>query len=341
MEEPLWVWIVTVSAFFAVYTAEFIYAKKNPHVVKFREAAIWVVVYISAAILFGIGIWLVKGQASGVEFFAGWITEYSLSVDNLFVFVIILSAFAVPAIYQQEVLQVGIIGALVLRFLFIIVGATAIAKFSWIFFLFGAFLLYTAYKLASNHGTESDPSQNKVLKLAEKYLPVTPKYHEGAFRVKIDGKKYFTPLFVVMIAIFTTDILFALDSIPAIFGLTEDPYIVFTANAFALMGLRQMYFMLDGLLDRLIYLSYGLSVILGFIGIKLILHAAHENGFESAPEITTPISLAVIIGVLAITVFASLRQTKLHPELAHKPGQKAAGSAIADIKRDHPDVEQA
>ena len=341
MEEPLWVWIVTVSAFFAVYTAEFIYAKKHPHVVKFREAAIWVVVYISAAILFGIGIWFVKGQASGVEFFAGWITEYSLSVDNLFVFVIILSAFAVPAIYQQEVLQVGIIGALVLRFLFIIVGAAAIAKFSWIFFLFGAFLLYTAYKLASNHGTESDPSQNKVLKLAEKYLPDTPKYHEGAFRVKIDGKKYFTPLFVVMIAIFTTDILFALDSIPAIFGLTEDPYIVFTANAFALMGLRQMYFMLDGLLDRLIYLSYGLSVILGFIGIKLILHAAHENGFKSAPEITTPISLAVIIGVLAITVFASLRQTKLHPELAHKPGQKAAGSAIADIKRDHPDVEQA
>jgi tellurite resistance protein TerC len=259
----------------------------------------------------------------------------------LFVFVIILSAFAVPAVYQQEVLQVGIIGALVLRFLFIIVGAAAIAKFSWIFFVFGAFLLYTAYKLASNHGTESDPSQNKVLKLAEKYLPVTPKYHEGAFRVKIDGKKYFTPLFIVMIAIFTTDILFALDSIPAIFGLTDDPYIVFTANAFALMGLRQMYFMLDGLLDRLIYLSYGLSVILGFIGIKLILHAAHENGFKSAPEISTPFSLAVIVGVLAITVVASLRQTKLHPELAHKPGQQAAGSAIADIKRDHPGVEEA
>ncbi len=228
-----------------------------------------------------------------------------------------------------------------LRFLFIIIGAAAIAKFSWIFFIFGAFLLYTAYKLASNHGTESDPSQNKVLKLAEKYLPVTPIYHEGAFRVKIDGKKYFTPLFIVMIAIFTTDILFALDSIPAIFGLTDDPYIVFTANAFALMGLRQMYFMLDGLLDRLIYLSYGLSVILGFIGVKLILHAAHENGFKSAPEISTPVSLVVIVTVLAITVFASLRQTKLHPELAHKPGQKAAGSAIADIKREHPDVEQA
>ena len=341
MEEPLWVWVVTVLAFFAVYTAEFIYAKRHPHVVKFREAAKWVIVYISAAILFGIGIWIIKGHDAGIEFFAGWITEYSLSVDNLFVFVIILSAFAVPAVYQQEVLQVGIIGALVLRFLFIIVGAAAIAKFSWIFFIFGAFLLYTAYKLASNHGTESDPSQNKILKLAEKYLPVTPKYHEGAFRVKIDGKKYFTPLFIVMIAIFTTDILFALDSIPAIFGLTDDPYIVFTANAFALMGLRQMYFMLDGLLDRLIYLSYGLSVILGFIGVKLILHAAHENGFKSAPEITTPISLAVIVGVLAITVFASLRQTKLHPELAHKPGQQASGTAIADIKRDHPGVEEA
>ncbi len=341
MEEPLWVWVVTVLAFFTVYTAEFIYAKRHPHVVQFREAAKWVIVYIAAAVLFGIGIWVIKGPESGIEFFAGWITEYSLSVDNLFVFVIILSAFAVPAIYQQEVLQVGIIGALVLRFLFIIIGAAAIAKFSWIFFIFGAFLLYTAYKLASNHGTESDPSQNKVLKLAEKYLPVTPIYHEGGFRVKIDGKKYFTPLFIVMIAIFTTDILFALDSIPAIFGLTDDPYIVFTANAFALMGLRQMYFMLDGLLDRLIYLSYGLSVILGFIGVKLILHAAHENGFKSAPEISTPVSLVVIVTVLAITVFASLRQTKLHPELAHKPGQKAAGSAIADIKREHPDVEQA
>jgi tellurite resistance protein TerC len=341
-QEPLWVWIATVLAFLAVYTGEFIYAKRHPHVVQFREAAKWVAVYIGAAILFGIGMWRIKGQDAGFEFFAGWITEYSLSVDNLFVFVIILSAFAVPAIYQQEVLQVGIIGALVLRFLFIIVGAAAIARFSWVFFIFGAFLLYTAYKLATNHGTESDnPSQNTVLKLAEKYLPVTPKYHEGLFMVKIDGKKYFTPLFIVMIAIFTTDILFALDSIPAIFGLTDDAYIVFTANAFALMGLRQMYFMLDGLLDRLIYLSYGLSVILGFIGMKLIFHAAHENGFESAPEISTPFSLAVIVGVLALTILASLRQTKLHPELAHKPGQHASGSAIADIKRDHPGVEEA
>ncbi len=340
-QEPLWVWIVTILVFLAVYTGEFIYAKRHPHVVQFREAAKWVVVYISAAILFGVGMWRIKGQDAGFEFFAGWITEYSLSVDNLFVFVIILSAFAVPAIYQQEVLQVGIIGALVLRFLFIIVGAAAIARFSWVFFIFGAFLLYTAYKLASNHGTERDPSQNKVLRLAEKYLPVTPKYHEGLFIVKIEGKKYFTPLFIVMIAIFTTDILFALDSIPAIFGLTDDAYIVFTANAFALMGLRQMYFMLDGLLDRLIYLSYGLSVILGFIGIKLIFHAAHENGFESAPEISTPFSLAVIVGVLGLTIFASLRQTKLHPELAHKPGQQASGSAIADIKRDHPGVEEA
>jgi tellurite resistance protein TerC len=339
LEEPLWVWIVTVSAFLFVYTAEFIYAKRHPHVVKFREAAQWVTVYLIAAVLFGIGLWNIKGRDAGFEFFAGWITEYSLSVDNLFVFVIILSAFAVPAIYQQEVLQVGIIGALVLRFIFIIIGSAAISRFSWVFFIFGAFLLYTAYKLASNHGVESNPSQNKVLKIAEKYLPVTPKYHDGEFRVKIDGKKFFTPLFIVMIAIFTTDILFAMDSIPAIFGLTDDPYIVFTANAFALMGLRQMYFMLDGLLDRLIYLSYGLSVILGFIGIKLILHAAHENGFKDFPEISTPVSLAVIVTVLGLTIFASLRQTRLHPELAHKPGKEASGSAIADIRRDHPGVE--
>lgn len=339
MEEPLWVWIITILAFLSVYTAEFIYAKKHPHVVKFKEASIWVAIYVLAAIIFGLGLWAIKGHDAGFEFFAGWITEYSLSVDNLFVFVIILSAFAVPAIYQQEVLQIGIIGALILRFLFIIVGAAAIARFSWIFFIFGAFLLYTAYKLTTNEGGESDPTKNKVLLLAEKYLPVTPKYHDGAFRVNINGKKYFTPLFIVMIAIFTTDILFALDSIPAIFGLTQDPYIVFTANAFALMGLRQLYFMLDGLLDRLIYLSYGLSAILGFIGIKLILHAAHENGFKEAPEISTPVSLAVIISILAITVIASLRQTKLHPELAHKPGSDKSGSGLADIKRDHPGVE--
>ena len=339
MEEPLWVWVITILGFLAVYTAEFLYAKKHPHVVKFKEASLWVIVYVFAAILFGLGLWAIKGPNAGFEFFAGWITEYSLSVDNLFVFVIILSAFAVPAIYQQEVLQIGIIGALILRFLFIIVGAAAIARFSWIFFIFGAFLIYTAYKLTSNEGTESDPTKNKILILAEKYLPVTPKYHEGAFRVNINGKKYFTPLFIVMIAIFTTDILFALDSIPAIFGLTQDPYIVFTANAFALMGLRQLYFMLDGLLDRLIYLSYGLAAILGFIGVKLILHAAHENGFKTAPEISTPISLAVIISILTITVIASLRQTKLHPELAHRPGSDNSGSAIADIKRDHPGVE--
>jgi len=339
MEEPLWVWAITIAVFLTVYIAEFIYAKKHPHVVKFKEASIWVSIYILAAVLFGAGVWIIKGHDSGVEFFAGWITEYSLSIDNLFVFVIILSAFAVPAIYQQEVLQIGIIGALVLRFFFIIIGAAAVNRFSWVFFVFGAFLIYTSYKLASSHGTESDPTQNKVLKIAEKYLPVTSVYHEGSFRVKIDGKKYFTPLFIVMISIFTTDILFALDSIPAIFGLTDDPYIVFTANAFALLGLRQLYFMLDGLLDRLIYLSYGLAIVLGFIGVKLILHAAHENGFENAPDISTPVSLAVILVVMSVTVIASLRQTKLHPELAHRPGEGVSGSAIRDIKRDHPGVE--
>jgi tellurite resistance protein TerC len=314
------VWGITLFVVFLVYLVDFIHAKRNPHIVTIREATSWVVVYVSAALIFGGGMWYFRGAQAGQEFIAGWITEYSLSVDNLFVFVIILSAFSVPKMYQQTVLQIGILGALILRLMFILVGAALIARFSWIFFIFGAFLVYTAIKLVKHNGVEFDPANSKVLKLAEKIIPITPQFHEGKFRVKIANKYFYTPMFIVMIAIFSTDIVFALDSIPAIFGLTSDPYIVFTANAFALMGLRQLYFLLDGLLAKLIYLGYGLAIILGFIGIKMLLHAAHENGFPQVFEIPISLSLIVIVSTITITVIVSLIQAKRHPELVHKPG---------------------
>lgn len=320
MGVSLTTWVITLIVVFGVYAWDFIHAKRNPHVVTMKEAAIWATVYIVGAFLFGIGMWFVRGPQAGQEFIAGFITEKSLSVDNLFVFVIILSAFSVPRIHQKTVLQIGIIGALILRFIFIVIGAALIMRFSWMFFIFGAFLVYTAFKLMKHNGVEFDPAKSRVLKWAEKLLPITPKFHDGKFRVKIAGKYFYTPMFIVMIAILSTDIVFALDSIPAIFGLTQDPYIVFTANAFALMGLRQLYFLLDGLLARLIYLGYGLAIILGFIGVKMLLHAAHENGFPQAPEIPISISLLVIVATITITVILSLVQAKRHPELVKTPG---------------------
>jgi tellurite resistance protein TerC len=316
------IWGITLLVVTLVYLVDFIHAKRNPHVVTIKEATTWVLVYVSAALIFGAGMWVLRGPQAGQEFIAGWITEYSLSVDNLFVFVIILSAFSVPKIYQQTVLQIGIFGALILRFFFILIGAALIARFSWIFFIFGAFLVYTAIKLIKHNGVEFDPANSKVLKLAERIIPLTPQFHEGKFRVKIAKKYFYTPMFIVMIAIFSTDIVFALDSIPAIFGLTSDPYIVFTANAFALMGLRQLYFLLDGLLAKLIYLGYGLAIILGFIGIKMLLHAAHENGFEQVTEIPISLSLIVIVSTITLTVIISLIQAKRHPELVSKLGSK-------------------
>lgn len=316
------VWGITLVVVVSIYLIDFIHAKQNPHVVTMKEASTWVSIYVTAALLFGAGMWIWRGPQAGQEFIAGWITEYSLSIDNLFVFVIILSAFSVPKIYQQTVLQIGIFGALVLRFFFILIGAALIAQFSWIFFIFGGFLLYTAIKLIKHNGVEFDPRNSKVLKYAEKLIPITPEFHEGKFRVKLAGKYFYTPMFIVMIAIFSTDIIFALDSIPAIFGLTKDPYIVFTANAFALMGLRQLYFLLDGLLARLIYLGYGLAIILGFIGVKMLLHAAHENGFAQAPIIPISISLIVIVVTITFTVIISLIQAKRHPELIKNPGKQ-------------------
>ncbi len=314
LDVPFYVWALTIGAFVLVLGIDVaIAARKGPHVIAVREATRWIVFYVGLAIAFGIGLTVVAGGQSGGEFFAGYLTEYSLSVDNLFVFVIIMASFAVPQEHQHKVLLFGIVLALILRGAFIAIGAAAISAFIEVFFLFGAFLIYTAYSLAKHRNDEPEVGNNPLLKLMERVLPTTREYDGAKVVTRIDGKRVATPLLLVMIAIGTTDILFALDSIPAIFGLTKEPYIVFTANAFALLGLRQLYFLLDGLLDRLVYLSIGLAVILGFIGIKLILEAAHETISKSFPEISIPVSLGFIISVLIITTVASLVKTKNDP----------------------------
>lgn len=308
-------WALTILGLSALIAVDFFIGRK-PHDVSTKEAGIWTIVWIALAALFGIGL-LVAGesQASG-EFFAGFITEKSLSVDNLFVFVLIMAKFSVPSHLQQRVLLIGVLIALVLRAVFIAAGAAVIANFSWVFYIFGAFLIYTAWKLIQEARADEDEEEfeeNRLLKNIERRFGVADRYHGTKLFIRNNGKRVLTPLMVVMLAIGTTDVLFALDSIPAIFGLTQDPYIVFTANAFALMGLRQLYFLIGGLLKKLVHLSYGLSVILGFIGVKLVLHALHESGVH-VPEISIPVSLGVICGVLVITTITSLIANKKQAE---------------------------
>ncbi|GAA2138682.1 TerC family protein [Streptomyces synnematoformans] len=329
MDVSLTLWVLTIVGLCALIGTDFFVGRK-PHEVSLREAGTWTVIWIILAGLFGIGLWIWGGgQASG-EFFAGYVTEKSLSVDNLFVFVLIMGKFAVPPQYQARVLMVGVLIALVMRAAFIAAGAALIASFSWVFYIFGAFLIYTAWKLieeARNEEEEGEWEENRLLKAVERRFAATDTYHGTKLVITENGKRLITPMLVVMLAIGTTDLLFALDSIPAIFGLTQDPYIVFTANAFALMGLRQLYFLIGGLLKKLVHLSYGLSVILGFIGVKLVLHALHESGVH-VPEISTAVSLSVIGGVLVITTITSLRasrridaEEKEHPaEAARRPG---------------------
>lgn len=304
-------WALTILGLSALIAVDFFIGRK-PHDVSTKEAGIWTIIWIALAALFGLGL-LVSGesQASG-EFFAGFITEKSLSVDNLFVFVLIMAKFSVPSHLQQRVLLFGVLIALVLRAIFIAAGAAVIANFSWVFYIFGAFLIFTAWKLiqeARADEEEEEFEENRLLKTIERRFGVADRYHGTKLFIRNNGKRVLTPLMVVMLAIGTTDVLFALDSIPAIFGLTQDPYIVFTANAFALMGLRQLYFLIGGLLKKLVHLSYGLSVILGFIGVKLVLHALHESGVH-VPEISIPVSLGVICGVLVITTITSLLANK-------------------------------
>ncbi|MFF8963406.1 TerC family protein [Streptomyces globisporus] len=325
------VWALTIFGLSALIAVDFFIGRK-PHDVSTKEAGIWTIVWIALAILFGLGLMVVgESQASG-EFFAGFITEKSLSVDNLFVFVLIMAKFSVPSHLQQRVLLIGVLIALVLRAIFIAAGAAVIANFSWVFYIFGAFLIYTAWKLiqeARAGEEEEEFEENRLLKKIEQRFGVDDKYHGTKLFIQKNGKRIMTPLMVVMLAIGMTDVLFALDSIPAIFGLTQDPYIVFTANAFALMGLRQLYFLIGGLLKKLVHLSYGLSVILGFIGVKLVLHALHENGVHT-PEISIPFSLSVICGVLVITTITSLIASKKQAAAEAEEAAKAEVAAKAE-----------
>jgi TerC family integral membrane protein len=311
-------WIITLAVTIAVLLFDVVVIGRRPHEPTTRETATYLSIYIGMAVAFGVWVWYFHGSQFGLEFFAGWLTEYSLSVDNLFIFLIIMASFKVPRIYQQQALLVGIILALIFRGIFIALGAVAINEFSWVFYIFGAFLVYTAINLVRDTDHDDD-GDNGVVRFARKHLRTTDQWDGLKLWVHENGKRLMTPMFLVIVALGTTDLLFALDSIPAIYGLTQEPYLVFTANVFALMGLRQLYFLLGDLLKRLVYLSQGLAFILAFIGVKLVLHALHENelpfinGGEPVhvPEIPTLASLGVIIVTLAITTAASLYKTRV------------------------------
>nr|WP_211177785.1 TerC/Alx family metal homeostasis membrane protein [Pseudonocardia acidicola] len=321
-------WAVTIGVIVGLLALDLTLAAVRPHRVGFKEAVAWSVFYILVAIVFGVVFTMIAGGEFGTEYFAGYIVEKSLSVDNLFVFVIIMTTFAVPEKHQHKVLTFGIILALIMRAIFIVVGATLLSLFSFMFLIFGLLLVFTAVQLFRHRDEDPDPD-NAVVRVSRRVLPVTEDFVEGKLVTKVDGKRMVTPLLIVLIAIGSADLLFALDSIPAVFGVTAEPYIVLTANAFALLGLRALYFLVKGLLDRLVYLSAGLALILAFIGVKLILHWAHEDISTSVPEISTPISLGVIVVVLAVVTVASLAKTRKDPEAkAH------AGSLRARTKRD-------
>jgi tellurite resistance protein TerC len=325
-------WLATIGFILVLFAVDLGQALLKPHEVEFREAALASVFYIAVAIGFGVVFGFVAGWEWGTEYFAGYILEKSLSVDNLFVFVVIMTTFAVPKQYQQRVLIIGIFLALILRVIFILLGSALLETFSFMFLLFGLLLIFTAIQLFRHRDQDPSMEDNAVVAIARKRLPMTDEYGEGRFTTMIDGKRLFTPLFLVLIAIGTTDVLFALDSIPAIFGVTEEVYIVFAANAFALLGLRALFFLVTGLLDRLVYLSIGLSVILGYIGVKLILHWGHKVN-DSVPEISTGQSLVVIAVVLTVTTVASIIKVRRDPEArahagslrGHKPEDPDAG----------------
>ncbi len=318
------VWWLTIGITSAVLLVDVVVIGRRPHEPSRKEVSVALSVFLGMAVAFGIGVWVLAGHQAGTEFFAGWLTEYSLSVDNLFIFLIIMNKFAVPKKLQQSALLVGIVLALIMRGIFIAVGAAAINNFSWVFYLFGLFLIYTAVKLAKEGVEDEDEEdqfeENRLIRFVERRFPATSEWNGTKLFAVENGSRVITPMFIVIVALGTTDLLFALDSIPAIYGLTNEPYLVLTANIFALMGLRQLYFLIGGLLERLIYLSYGLAVLLGFIGVKLILHAMHENelpflnGGEHiswAPDIPIWLSLVVIVGILVVTTVLSLVKSKM------------------------------
>ena len=327
MEVSTLEWAITIGVTVAVLLFDVVVIARNPHEPTLRECWIALSVYISAAVVFGVWVLFFHGHDFGVQFFAGWLTEYSLSIDNLFVFIILMAALKVPRKYQQEALMVGIILALIFRAIFIALGYQLIENFSFVFYIFGAFLVYTAYSLVKSYRShdEEHPEDNAVVKFAQSHLKVGDEYRGLKLWYQENGARVVSPMLIVVVALGTTDILFALDSIPAIFGITQEPYLVFTANVFALMGLRQLYFLLGGLLKRLVYLSLGLSFILAFIGVKLVLHALHENelGFinggehVAVPEISALVSLGVIIVTLIVTAVLSLAKDKRDREDAN------------------------
>jgi len=321
MNVPTWVWLATIGGLIALLAVDLLLVDHKPHAVSITEATRWVVFYVLCAVVFGLGIWYFAGDDFAVQYFAGYITEYSLSVDNLFIFVIIMSRFRVPIIHQHRVLLVGIALALVMRGLFIAAGAVLISRFSWVFYLFGMLLIYLGWQQIRHKDKHENEGyrENIALRALRKLVPVTNEYHGSKLTIKQQGKRWITPMVVVMLAIGTTDLIFALDSIPAIFGLTKEPYLVFAANVFALMGLRQLYFLIGGLLDKIMYLSIGLGAILGFIGVKLILEALHDNRLpflnggqplSAVPTVGIELSLSVIVGVLLVTTVASLLKVR-------------------------------
>jgi tellurite resistance protein TerC len=327
-------WGLTIALVVVLLAIDLAVAAARPHKVGFREAVLWSVFYIAVAVAFGVVLWMTAGSQFGTEFFAGYIVEKSLSVDNLFVFVIIMSTFAVPEEHQHKVLTFGIVLALVMRGIFIALGATLLNYFSFMFLLFGLLLLYTAVQLFRHRDEDPDVEDNGLVKVARRLLPVTDEYDGGKLLTRVGARRMVTPLLIVLIAIGGIDLLFALDSIPAVFGVTREAYIVFAANAFALLGLRALFFLVKGLLDRLVYLSTGLAIILAFIGVKLILHWLHVDIAPSVPEIPTPLSLGVIVGVLLVVTVASLVKTRRDPTATAHAGSLRATRPREQAERD-------
>jgi len=331
-------WAITIAGIIGLLFFDFFSHVRTPHEPTIKESAIWSGVYIGIAILFGVGVGVFSNWTYGGEYFAGWITEKALSVDNLFVFLIIMTSFAVPRIYQQKVLLVGIAIALLSRGLFIAAGVVIIENFSWVFYLFGILLFWLAYSQVRGGHDDKDEADSKLIRTLRRIIPTSKDYDGQKLTTKVDGKRLFTPLFLVMVAIGLTDVLFALDSIPAIFGLTQEAYIVFTANAFSLLGLRQLYFLISGLLERLVYLAQGLAVILAFIGVKLLFHALHVNEvpfinggepIEWIPEIPIWFSLGFILLTIAVATVLSLAKTRRDARTA-AAGDRAGVTSTTD-----------
>jgi len=335
------VWTLTLIAIAGLVAFDFYFHVRRTHIPSLREAAIWSSIYVGVAVLFGLGVLIFGGRDPGAEYFAGWITEYALSIDNLFVFLVLLGSFKVPRADQQKVLLFGIVFSLIARTGFIFLGAALINSFAWVFYLFGLILLITAGNLLKGEGEEERSADNVIIRLARRFLRTSDTYDGDKLFTVQNGKRVMTPMLLVMVAIGGTDLLFALDSIPAIFGLTQNVYLVFTAVAFSLLGLRQLYFLLEGLLDRLIFLSYGLAVVLAFIGVKLILHAMHENNVPfinggepiDVVEISTIVSLAVIVLVLIVTVVTSLLSPRGRAQTAVSAARRHAHEFL-DIEQD-------